>query len=98
MAKPIYKLYLGKPKPSWFKLSKDEQDKLLAKLRALLEKAGGKSLLTCNCNWASEQWAYFGLEEFPDIESVQKHTELLAESNWPFELTDSFSILGTKMG
>jgi hypothetical protein len=98
MAKPIYKLFLGKPKPSWFKLSKDEQDKLLAKLGALLGKIGGKSLLMCNCAWSSEQWAFFGLEEFPDIDAVQKHSELLAEANWPFEFGDAFSILGTKMG
>jgi hypothetical protein len=40
--------------------------------------------------------AYFGLEEFPDVEAVQKHSQLLAELNWPFQFADSFSLLGTK--
>jgi hypothetical protein len=97
VANPIYKLFLGTPKPNWFQLSKDEQDKMLAKLRTLLEKAGGKSVVLCNSAWSSEKWAYFGLEEFPNIEAVQKHSELMAETNWPFEFVKSFSILGTKM-
>ncbi len=97
MAKPIYKLYLGTPKPGWFKLSKNEQDAMLAKLRKLLESVGGRSIALCDSAWSSEKWAYFGLEEFPDAEAVQKHSALMAEIHWPFEFVKSFSILGTKM-
>jgi hypothetical protein len=77
-------------------LSKDEQDKLLAKIDSLLGKVGGKRIVMCNSGWSSEKWAYFGLEEFPDVEAVQKHSQLLAELNWPFQFADSFSLLGTK--
>ena len=97
MAKPIYKLFLGTPKPNWYRLSKAEQDKMLAKLSTLLEKAGGKRIVLCDSAWSSEKWAYFGLEEFPDTDAVQKYSELMAEINWPFEFVHSFSILGTKM-
>jgi hypothetical protein len=98
MANPVYKLFLLTPKPSWYKLSKDEQDKLLAKIGTLLDKVGAKSIIMCNSAWSSEKWAYFGLEEFPDVEAVQKHTQLLQEQNWPFQFAESFSILGTKAG
>lgn len=97
MAKPIYKLYLGTPKPSWYRLSKSEQDTILAKLRSLLETVGARSIALCDSSWSSEKWAYFGLEEFPNTEAVQRHSTLMAELHWPFEFTVSFSILGTKM-
>ena len=97
MGKSIYKLYLGTPKPSWYQLSKEEQGKLLAKIRALLDKVGAKSILMCSSSWSNEKWAYFGLEEFPNTDAVQKHSELLAEQNWPFEFAETYSILGTKV-
>jgi hypothetical protein len=97
VAGPVYKLYLATPRPNWYKLSKDEQEKILAKLRVLIEKAGGKSIVQCFSGWSNEQYAFFGLEEFPDVESVQKYSDLMAEINHPFEYFQSLSILGTKM-
>lgn len=97
MASPIYKLYLTTPRPNWYELSTDEREKTLARLRTLIEKAGGKSIVQCFSGWSNEQYGYFGLEEFPDMESVQKHSNLMAEVNHPFEFFQSFSILGTKM-
>ena len=94
--KPIYKLYLIRPSASWYSRSKAEQDALFAKVRNSLEKVGGKTVLTCNSRWSSEEWAAFGLEEFPDLNAVQKHSELLEELHWPFEFGKAYSILGTK--
>ena len=96
MSRPIYKLYLIRPSASWYSRSKPEQDALLAKVRNSLEKVGGKAVLTCNSSWSSEEWAAFGLEEFPDLNAVQKHSESIAELHWPFEFGKAYSILGTK--
>ena len=85
------------PKPSWFHLSKDEQDKIIAKSEALIAQAGAKRITTCNSGWSNEKWAYFSLEEFPDVEAVQKHSQLQRELNLPFQFVESFSILGTKV-
>ena len=52
-------------------------------------------MLTCSPLWSSEQWVMFGVEEFPDIEAVQKHTEDLWELEW-FRYMDSTSMLGTE--
>ena len=35
------------------------------------------------------------LKQFPDIEAVQKHTQLLNELNW-FRYVESMTVLGTK--
>ncbi len=95
MAKPIYKLFVAKPSQASYKLSQEEQQKIFAKIEEALEKVGGKQIISCDSGWASEQWTFWGVEEYPDIEAVQKYTEMLNELNW-FQYVDSFTVLGTK--
>jgi hypothetical protein len=93
MAGPIYKLWLFKPSEAWYQLSKEERDSLGNKVMEDLEKVGGKRLLMCTPLWSSEQWMLFGVEEFPDIEAVQKFTALLYERDH-FRYIESMSMLG----
>jgi hypothetical protein len=95
MAGPIYKSFRGKLTAAWYQLSQEEQNSLMAKVTEAVEKAGGKSLIICDPSWASEEWQYFGVEEFPDIEAVQRHAKLLNELNW-MKYAESSSMLGTK--
>jgi hypothetical protein len=95
MAKPIYKLFLVKDTEAWYKLSPEEQTELLDKVNGALDKVGGKRIVLCDSSWCSEQWPFFGVEEFPDIEAAQKHSELLNELNW-FRYINSMTVLGTK--
>jgi hypothetical protein len=95
MAQPIYKLFMAKPSQSGYTVAQEEQQKVFAKVEEALEKVGGKRVISCDSGWASEQWVFWGVEEFPDIEAVQKYTELLNELNW-FQYVDSFTLLGTK--
>jgi hypothetical protein len=95
MAQPIFKMYMGNPTEAWYQLSQDEQDELLAKIGEALEKVGGKVVVSCNSQWASEQCQFFGVEEFPHIEAVQKLTEIHNELNW-LRYIDSTSVLGTE--
>jgi hypothetical protein len=95
MAQPVYKLFLAKPAEAWHQLSEEEQADLMAKVHASLENAGGKAVLSCDSSWSSEQWPFFGVEEFPDIEGVQKHAQELNELNW-FRYGETLTILGTK--
>jgi hypothetical protein len=92
---PIYKFWQAKFNEAWYQMSAEEQSQQMAKVGAALEQVGGKAVIACESEWANEQWQAFGVEEFPDIESVQKHTKLLSELNWGRYLT-SVSTLGTK--
>src|SRR4051812_21616464 len=94
MAQPIYKMFMVKPTEAFFCLPKEQQDKILADVRACLDKAGGKSILACNSSWSSEEWLVFGVEEFPNIEAVQLHSKLLGEMNW-YRYLESKTLLGT---
>lgn len=95
MAQPIYKLFMGRFSEAWYQLSQDEQNSLLAKLNAALEKAGGKRPILCDSSWSSDQWSFGGIEEFPNLEAVQQYTAALRELNW-FRYCESTNVLGTK--
>jgi hypothetical protein len=60
-----------------------------------LDKVGGKRVVLCHSSWSSEQVKVFGVEEFPDIEAVQKHSQLLNELHW-FRYIETETVLGTE--
>jgi hypothetical protein len=94
MAKPIFKLFIGKPTEAWYQLSEEERNSRLEKVNALLEQVGGKRVVLCDSSWTSEQWLIFGVEEFPDIEAVQSYSEALNKLSW-FRYIESMTLLGT---
>lgn len=96
MSEPIYKVYLARPKASWFELSQEERTSLSAKVNDALAKVGGKRIVRCNSGWSSAQWSGFGVEVFPDIEAARKRSEELNKLNWPYQFIDSMSVLGTE--
>ena len=94
MAKPIYKMFMGRFSEAWYQLSQEEQTSLIGKVDGALEKVGGKQGLLCDASWTSEEWPAFGVEEFPDIEAVQQHAKLLSELNW-YRYVETRTLLGT---
>jgi hypothetical protein len=95
MSEPIYKFFTGRFLPDWYQLSKEEQKSLLAKLHEALEKLGAKTIIHCNTYWSSDQWMWAGVEEFPNLEAVQKYMETLKELNWN-RYVEGNNVLGTK--
>jgi hypothetical protein len=96
MAQPIYKLFQFRNTEAFYELSQDQRDELLGKLDAAFQKVGGKRIVICDSSWASEQWQVFGVEQFPDIEAVQKYSQALAELNLA-RYVESTSTLGTEL-
>jgi hypothetical protein len=96
MSQPIYKLFLGKMTEAWHQLPAEEQRALLTKVNAALDQVGGKRIVMCDPGWSTEQWHFWGVEEFPDIQAVMKHTKLLADLKWE-RFVDTMTVLGTKM-
>jgi secreted protein with Ig-like and vWFA domain len=96
MAKPIYKVFMFKPTEAWYQLSDQKKNAVKKQLTQALEKVGGKEIILCYSGWNSEQYMGWGVEQFPDIEAVQKHHALLEELDW-FRYAESNSYLGTEM-
>lgn len=94
MGKTIYKLFIGKMTEAWHQLTPEEQENCVARVDKTLDQVGGRRTLICDSGWSSEQWPFFGIEEFPNIEAVQKHSDLLDEFNWG-RYVESITLLGT---
>ena len=89
-------LFLGRPKETWYDLSEKERENPQIQMENELNKVGGKRIILCSSSWSSERWWAFGVEEFPNIEAVQKLSLALYELNvWKYFENDSF--LGIKM-
>lgn len=96
MTGPIYKMFRVGGKEAWYQLSKEQQDAMFAKVDEARKSVGGKVALMCDSSWNSEQWLFWGVEEFPSLEALQEFTRCLMELNW-FRYTDSDVLLGTAM-
>ena len=96
MAQPIYKVFFMKYKESWYKLTTEEQNKLMAQNVESLKQVGGEVVMVCQSVWSSEEWLAWGVEKYPNIEAVQKHSENIYNMNW-FEYAESKTYLGTEM-
>jgi len=95
MSEPIYKFFRGRFLPDWYQLSKEEQESILAKLNEPKAKLGVKTVLLCKTYWSADEWLWAGVEEFPNIEAVQKYMAALQELNWE-RYAEGSSVLGTK--
>jgi hypothetical protein len=91
----VYKLWQLRFTEAWYQLGQEEQQRLLALVQQALNTAGGKQLILCSAAWSNEQWQYFGVEEFPDVEAVQRHEQILIELNWA-RYIESRTTLGTQ--
>lgn len=94
MAQPIYKLFQARFTEAWHQLPEEEQRRLLTQVDEALAQVGAKRVVLCESAWANEQWAGFGVEEFPDIEAVQQYSQLLTKLNW-YRYLESITTLGT---
>jgi hypothetical protein len=93
MATPIYKAFYVRTTEAWYQLPPEEQAVLLKKVDEARTEVGGKTIILCDSGWSSEEWTTFGVEVYPDIEAVQRHSELLAEINW-YRYIESRTLLG----
>jgi len=96
MSSKIYKMWKARPTAAWFELSEEEQNGMLAKNGAYMEKHGVKTIVLCDPFWSTEQWAFFGVEEYADMEAVQAHAAFLNEHNW-LRYIESEIMFGTEM-
>jgi hypothetical protein len=96
MSKPIFKMSLVRPTEAWYALSPEEKKALAAKSWANNAAVGAKMLVQCDATWSNGEWSMFQVEEFPDMEAVQKHRELQNSINYS-RYANQKILLGTEM-
>jgi len=52
-------------------------------------------VIICDSAWSSEQWQAFGVEEYPDIDAVQKLAAIHDEIQH-LRFIESMTVLGTR--
>jgi len=95
MSKPIFKVFYGKASPLWVQLSPEEREQIMSKMDAALEAVGAKRTLFLYTGWSSDKWRYAGVEEYPDIDAVQKYHAALYDLNWSLYF-EGDSLLGNE--
>jgi hypothetical protein len=95
MTTPIYVFTVARMVEAWYQLSEPEREELWAKVKANRDKVGIKNIILCNARWSS-QWEFFLVDEYPDIEALQKQTELDNALGWFRYIESGISLLGTK--
>jgi len=95
MGQPIISFVAAKWTDAWYQLSKEEQDSLMAKIRAHREEAGihVKNVIIYRALDAS--WDWIVVDEYPDIETIQRLEDLDAEVNWRRYWAGA-SVIGTR--
>jgi hypothetical protein len=92
MSKPVFKLYLMKPKLEAVMAPAEQQQALMGKVADILAQVGGKVLISGDI-WSDEQYQYFGVEQFPSWQALREHDRCLREFNW-FQYLESETFVG----
>ena len=96
--KPIIKVafYKLREAEAYFRLSEDERKESMNKADKKSEELGVKGIMHCDCRWSNEEWKGFVVEEYPDIEALQKWTKFIEEELEWFRYLESKHYLGTR--
>ena len=83
---PIIRIMFAKLKPAWHELSEEEQQEFMRKDIEKLEELGYKLHFMVDCTWSTDEWHYFGIEEWPSMEAIKEiekfHEEELEVSKY----------------
>lgn len=94
--KPIIRVYFAKVKEAFYKLSEEEQKEFMRKDRENLDKLGCKVLMMIDCRWSNEEWQFIGVEEWPNIEALEKSAKFENEELEKNKYGESKIYLGTR--
>lgn len=93
MAGPIYKFYRARWSEAYYQLNAAEREALMAKAQAMLGEFGIKQIVSCDSRAYGEEWMIFGVEEYPDMEAIEKLTAAQYAMDW-FRYVHSETMLG----
>jgi hypothetical protein len=93
--RPIIRFYFAKIKEAFFNLSDEEKMAFMRKDRGNLDELGCK-FETIDCRWSNEEWQFIGIEEWPNLEAIEKRAKFEKEELQTFRYVESKTILGTR--
>ena len=93
---PIYQLWMVKnsSNASFEAIPEQARQDLFAHVEESVKRNGGVFLLTCDCNWSTEEYHYFGVTAWPSLEAEQAHFKDTEKIGW-HRYVSGRTILGT---
>ncbi len=81
---PIYQLFMVKNQhnDAWASLSQDTRDRIFDAVGESIRKNCGINLIGCDINWSNEEYSFFGVTAWPNIEAEQAHFKELTNLGW----------------
>ena len=98
MSEPIYSIYIVHSfREAYYQLSAEGKGQFWAKVDETGKTAGSTSHLVCRSQWSNERYVAWGLEEFPDLASIQLSVQT-HEDNEHYRYLEAETCLGSKIG
>ncbi len=94
--KPIIRLYFAKIREAWHNLSEEEQQEFMRKDNENLIELGC-TFTMYDLRWSNEEWNFVGVEEWPNIEALEKRGKFEKEELQGFRYVESKTYLGTRV-
>jgi hypothetical protein len=95
--KTVYRVYLSRLTDYGHSLSSERLNETWAMGREALHRAKGQMLMSGYVRWNNEEWESFGVERFPNAESVLAYSQFLSISGW-YRVALAKSFLGIGIG
>lgn len=97
MSGPIYNLFfVHSYREAYFQLSPEEREQFWVKVGKNSEEAGSQYGILCNSRWCNETILAWGVEEYPDLASLQRKVARADEEYQHYRYIEAESILGIK--
>lgn len=93
--KPIIRLYFTKIKEAFYDLTEEEKSAFMRKDRENLDELGMRAIKMIDCRWSNEEWDYIGIEEWPNLEALEKRGKFEKNELKVFRYVESKTYLGT---
>lgn len=94
MAEPVYAMFYLRMTEAWYQLTEKQQNTALDKVFAINKKLRVETIILCDSGWSNDEWQFFGVDKFPNLETLQEQHKRFDEIPW-FRYVYQKSILGT---
>ncbi len=82
-------------KEAFISLTEEEKIEFMRKDRENLDKLGMKAVAMVDCSWSNEEWDYIGVEQWPNMEAIEKRKKFEKEELEIFKFVESKTYMGT---
>ena len=93
----VYRLYFSRRAPLAALIPKETREDILMRVQETAHSMGISTILSAYMRWNNESWDYFGVERFPNMETLIGYSQFLTEIDW-YSQSQAASYLGYALG